>query len=207
MCRPYDLSMDADTLADVEGDALAIYKLAGFDADDTPSAAQLCRKLFGIGPEYSRHLRTEADSCTLRGQHRVFVRPGLLAARSRWLVGHEVAEWWYRKIGYVGADVEERCDALGAALIAPARAVREAWRTTEDTVLLAALLATTQSVAHLRVGEVIGVPVVLVQRRRIIVRGDEWGWPSERELLRPTDPRMLLVAITDESKRHGLRAA
>lgn len=204
---PYPVTMDADVLADVEGDALAIYRMGGFDPDDTPSTGQLCRKVLGVGPQYSKHLRTEADSCLLRGQWRIFVRPGIGAERARWLVGHELAEWWYRRIGYVGADVEERCDALGAALVAPARAVREAWRTTEDAVLLAALLSTTQSIAHLRVGEVLGFPTALVRRGRIIVRGEEWGWPSERELLRPTDPRLLVVKITDESKRHGLRAA
>jgi len=69
-----------------------------------------------------------------------------------------------------------------------------------------------QSLALLREGEVLGTPAALVEDRRILIRGEECGWPTEPELRRlaasrSPGPGVRKVLIRDEPGRLGLRGA
>ncbi len=64
----------------------------------------------------------------------------------------------------------------------------------------------------LRIGEVTAEPVALVSPKLVRVRGDDWGWPSEREIRRLSrgadGPQLLrIVRLTDDPRRVFLRAA
>lgn len=194
-----------DELSDIEGDALALFSEAGADPRDPPSIAALCRALTGHAP---RFIAQAAEARLVGG--RVFLRRGLLTARARWLVGHELAEWHYLRARYRGADIEARCDALGAALVAPRPAFLAATRAVGHAVFsLAEAFGVTQSVALLRIGEVTGRPVVLLRSPEPIVRGGAFEWPSTSGLVRALRERRSEVhplRISDEPGKWGLMA-
>mgnify|MGYP006921322019 FL=1 len=93
---------------------MAIYAAAGADPDDPPAIGALIEALTRREPLLAR---MRAEGRCIGDQ--VMVRGGVLPARARWLAAHELAEWWYARMGYDGADIEERCDACGAALVVP----------------------------------------------------------------------------------------
>jgi hypothetical protein len=194
-----------DELADIEGDAEAIYRELGFDPSSPPSMAALCRAATGHSPKFVG----QPQEARLVGDQ-VFLRRGVLAARATWLVGHELAERRLRHLRYRGSDIEARCDALGAALVAPRPAFRAAIRELGHAVYaLAESFNTTQSVALLRIGEVTGRPVVLLRWPDPIVRGGPYEWPSTSELvrtLRERRPEVHPVRIVDERGKWGLMA-
>lgn len=205
--------LSGDDLADIEGDVLCIYDRAAEDPEDPPAIGRLVEKLLGARPSTAPLLVDQACLVMLQGEWRIFVRRGTPTIRARWLVGHELAEWWYRKVrGYTGEDVEERCDALGAALVAPRPAVRAELRRLggHRVHLLAERFGTTQSVALLRIGEVTGRPVALVRKPAPIVRGEPFEWPSDLRELRAAVERppagVHPLRITDEANRWGLMA-
>lgn len=200
-----------DWMGEIEGDAMAIYRRAGFEPDRSVSVVRLAREL--LGTEVTRASlagQRESDICTVSGRCVIAIRRGLAPARARWRIGHELGHWWYDRIGYRGEDIEQRCDALGAALIAP----RPAWlalrrRVGDDVSELATALATTQSLVLLRRGECEGTPTALVSGR-VLVRGWDFAWPDEatvRRIARVGHPRLRKVTLTDEGKRVGLLAA
>lgn len=162
-----------------EADALEILRMAGHhDDEDPPNMAQLCRALLGAPPQIAP-IRSEACLARVRDQSRVYLRKGLDPARARWLVGHELAEWYYQRSGYIGDDIEDRCDAVGAALVAPARAFRSGVRAVGYSVHeLAAAFVVPEALALLRVGEVTGRPVLLLRKPAPIHRGEPYVWPK-----------------------------
>jgi hypothetical protein len=190
---------------EIERDAVEMFAAAKCNPSDGPGIAEVCRRLIGRGPEWAPLRSCEAAFCVLRGQPRVYVRRGTLPARARWLAGHELAHWWYRKHGANDVDLEERCDRLGAALVAPKPCVEGTIGRTTDVRRIARDLATTESLAALRIGEVSGVPVALVSAGRIRVRGQCYPWP-DRDLLRgriPPDLPARIFFIADERKRRA----
>lgn len=192
--------LDEDAIADLAGDAELLLKLARLDDDEPPDIIALCRHMTGRGPWLSR-LGPEAQLSRLGDGHQVCVRAGLLPGRARWLVGHELAELHFERIGYRGTDIEARADALGAALVAPPRAVRRAIKRHAHSVhRLALALNVTQSLALLRIGEVVRRPVMLL-RKPPVVRGALFAW-SESGRSDGAHP----IRITDEP-RWGLMAA
>jgi IrrE N-terminal-like domain len=207
----YDLAMlGLDELADVEGDAAALFSKAGFDTSDTPSPATLSRALLGTTPQYAP-IRTQATLARVKDSWRIFVRRGTPAPRSRWLACHELAHWWYRQLRYSGEGIEARCDALGAALVAPRRAFRLlSRRLGHDHRALAAKIKSTESLALLRLAEVTGAPTVLIRAAGPIVRGEPFAWPVALHLraVRRVDHHAVeRVDIHDEPSRVGIRAA
>lgn len=196
---------------EIEGEALSIYKLAKQDPDRPVSPSRLVRKLLETSVQRLALVGDrESDLACVAGQHVIGVSRRASPARARWLVCHELAHWWFDRLGYRGEDLEARCDALGAALIAP----RPAWRTArrlvgDDVKRLAEMLATTQSLVLLRCGECDGTPAALVGQRRVIVRGIDFAWPDEdviRRVARSGYPGVRKVRISDEYKRTGLMA-
>lgn len=198
--------------AEIEGEAVAIYRAAGIEPDRPVSIFRIVQELLHTKVDRSPMSNgKESDTYVLRGEQIIAIRRWIPAARSRWLIGHEIAHWWFRRIGYQGEDIEARCDALGAALIAP----RPAWQVVRRAVGcgirdLAEALGTTQSLTLLRTGECEGTPSALVEPQRVVVRGDPWGWPDEstvRRVARVGAPGVKRVKITDEMRRTGLMAA
>jgi len=189
--------LDADALADVEGDASLLLRIAQVDDDEPVDVVALCRALTGHAPWLSR-LGPQAQLARVGDGYRVCVRRGLLPERARWLVGHELAEWHYLRTGYRGEDIEARCDALGAALVAPRRAFLSAVRERGHRVYaLADDFGVTHALALLRIGEVTLRPVALPRRLGLVVRGEPYAWDES-----PSHP----VRLRDEG-RWGRMAA
>ncbi len=200
------LVLTLDDLADVEGDAALLRKLA--NEEELVSTYALTKRLLGAPPEMAS-IRTEACLCRLGGTWRIYVRRRTPAARARWLVGHELGHWLYRERGLPREEEEARCDAMGAALVVPRRAFQEAIRNLGGHRVhrLASAFVTTQSIALLRIGEVTGRPGALVRQRDALVRGEAFGWPPDlqRAAQRPP-PELHPLRITDEIGRVGLMA-
>lgn len=138
-------------------------------------------RLLGAPPRLVPLMPEAALACVL-GEPRIFVRRGTAPTRARWLAGHELAEWWYQRVGYRGDDLEERCDALGAALVAPRPTVLAARRKLGDEpIAIATELRTTQSLALLRLGECVRVPVFLKRQHHTIARGAAYVLPRHPE--------------------------
>lgn len=198
--------------ADVEGDAVALYHHAGMHASDPPGIGRLVSKLLGAKIERTSCMPRGrlAELVRVHGKWRIYVRRNVAATRLRFDAAHELAHWWYRQVDYAGEDIEQRCDALGAAIIAPRPFYVDMRRDHPEMLDLAEALGSTQSMAVLREGEVCGTPIALVYPSRVIIRGDEWGWPSEAELRRVArtgHPALRRVQITDEGRRVALLAA
>lgn len=163
-----------------DADAIAgeILTTAGhLDDEEPPNMAQLCRVLLGAPPKIAP-IRSEACLARVHGQSRVYLRRDVGAARARWLVGHELAEWYFQRAGYVAEDLEDRCDAVGAALVAPRRSYRLAMRALGHSVhALAKAFIAPQSLCLLRIGEVTGRPVIVFREPKALHRGEPYVWP------------------------------
>lgn len=170
-----------------------------------------------VGALIRRHLGTDpriyrgpgkGALVPIRGLFHVGVRGDLSPQQAAFTAAHELAHWyWEVHVGYRGSELEARCDALAAALVAPDWAVEAAASELGlDVVALADRLDTTQSVALLRLGEVCNVPVALLRRRKsTIIRGPFVSWPvplSWQPAKR--SPGLVKVEIDDEPARFGV---
>lgn len=182
---------------EVETEAADVYARARLTTDAPHSVADLCRGLGIAGPLWAR-LIADAEICWVRGHPRIYVRIGIPAPKARFCAAHEIAHWYYREVGLTPADIETRCDRLGAALVAPAPVFRATYADITTVCGLARALVTTQSLALLRLGETTGRPVALVQQHRQIKRGEPWDFDHGRTAR---------IRITDEPRRVGLMAA
>lgn len=192
-----------EELAELEGDAAAILREANVDDDEPPPLGLVCERLLGLRPARTPNINREAKlDERAPGRFQVLIHADVPSQRARWLVGHELGEWIHLQSGAQPANIEARCDAIGAMLAAPRRAVR-ALIGPRRVRLLAETFGVPQSVALLRIGEVFGRPVALLRRGRpALYRGGPFVWPrrSEREGVAH------LVRITDEPARVGLMA-
>lgn len=196
--------------ADIEGDAIAIYGMAKQDPEEPPGLTRLVRALLGTRVEVAHLVGSRrAQLVRVKDEWRIYVRKGTPAPRMAFDCGHELAHWWMRRCGYHGDNIEQLCDALGAALVAPRPFFVAVRRRIDDVTEVAEAIGATQSLAVLREGETLGTPVALVGES-VRVRGDEWGWPSEAEIRRVArtgHAALRKVKITDEPKRVALIAA
>lgn len=202
--------LDSEALASVEGDADLLFRMAGADPCDGLSIRELVTRLLGAPPRLA-HIRTEGTIARINGADRIFVRERTPVARARWIAGHELAHWYFRRIGYDCADLEARCDALGACLVAPRPLVVQVSRELgREPLALARALKTTPTLAALRLGETLGMPVAVVKARETIVRGEPYGWPQTHEAMRELEGRRRLapglrrVRMNDEPRRFAL---
>lgn len=141
--------------------------------------------------------------------YQIGVRADLSPERARLVCAHELAHWyWEEVVGFRRRGLEQRCDALGAALVAPRRAVERVFRHRGlDIPRMAADLRTTQSVALLRLGEVMGVPSALLRKHRsTIIRGPfvRWPVPLSWQPAKGDVAGVTRVAISDEPRRFGV---
>ena len=106
-------------------------------------------------------------------------------------------------------DVEERANALGAALVVPAYVFRRAIRAKGHAVHALALeFGVPPSLVLLRLGEVVGRPVALLREPEPIVRGTPFAWPRHLApaVLMPP-PGVHPIRLVDEvGERWGLLA-
>lgn len=176
-------------------------------ATERVSVRSLSERLLGTRPCFAP--MSEAGTLArVNGQWRIYVRKGTLPARARWIVAHEIGHWfWETKANYRGYDIEARCDALGAALVAPAAAVTRSVANGQSVHALASSLGTTQSIALLRLGEVCGQAVALIRKdRSTIIRGPFVPWPvplSWQPVKRAHG--LQKVRIADEPGKVGVR--
>ena len=152
--------------ADIEGDALALYRLARLEPDQPVAISRLVRALLDTPIQVASFTRGKAHLAWHTDQWWIYVRAGIAAPRLRFGIGHELAHWWYRRCGYSGEDIELRCDALGAALVAPMPLFSAVRKRTSRIVQIAHAIGSTQSLALLREGEVLvdGVGLGLLAR-------------------------------------------
>lgn len=171
--------LDPGVAGAIEASAADIYRRARVDPGRVPSVASLCSTLLGSPPRYVVGMRVEACLVRTFDAWRVWVRAGVSPERARWLVAHEIAEWYYRRVHVHNSVKEGWCDALGAALVAPAPVIREALSVHGlDLPRLARSLKTTQSLVALRYGEVTHCPVALVRSDGASLRGEPRDWPG-----------------------------
>lgn len=204
--------LDTDAIAELTGEVDALFARAGLE----PSEPTSLRRLFSglrLAPPESAPIRTEGVLAEVQGEPRVFYRAGLSLERARFVVGHELGHLWlerWARYPYEGEDIEERCDAFGAMVIAPrALVVRARRRWGDDVDTIADRLRTSKSVALLRFGEVFGDPSAVVRATGPIVRGDDYAWPrlDLAAAKRLRHPGIRKVALDDEPRRVGLVAA
>lgn len=189
---------------DADGVQRDLYQRARIDPDEPANMLTLAKGL-GLEVHVLRPAPFPGDGALVRvyEQWKVFIRGGIERERKRFALAHEIAEWALR--GQVDEQIEEACNAVAAALIAPARAFRarrnEVGRNWEQ---LALPFGMTQTGAALRDGEVIGEPLAVVAKL-VRVRGpDSWVWPDELTLRRwasKPPPGLAKARLTDDPKR------
>lgn len=198
--------LDEDAVGDLAGDAELRLREARLDDDEPPNMAKLCVAMTGHPFWWSR---VGPESCLARvnDERRVVVRRGVPPARARFLIGHELGHLHHLLVGYRGEDLEERCDAFAAALVAPRRAVRAATKRHAHRVSqLAEALKVTQACALLRLGEVDRRPVLLL-RRPPIARGAAFAWPDSLRRAVSAPPEGTHPVRLSDERRWGLMAA
>jgi len=129
----------------------------------------------------------------------ILVQPGLAPRALAYLVAHELAE--HHLGSYAGRDREQVANAIGAAILLPEPAVRLSLARGRDGVRLAREGRTTQSIAWLRIAEVVQEPAALVMPGRVRVTGGKWPrdlW-AQATGKRPTG--LYRQAITDARGR------
>lgn len=177
--------MDQET---VEGLADWLYGHVGLDPDEPVWTPKIAVALFGAGcfdRVDSWRMRGEASLVRVGDRYRIFVRRHLPPERVNFLIGHELGHWLCQREDYREDDIEETCDGLGAAIVAPRRGFLRLLRVHgEQLSELGAAVRATESLAVLRLGETTGMPLALVAPVRVRVRGAEWAWPAETEIRR-----------------------
>jgi hypothetical protein len=199
-------------IINAEDEARGLIERAGFSSDATPTPFTLATRLLGEhGLVFASGMAQGARY--VPEERRIRVRPRLGAVRARFLVAHELGEMRLDELGYTGDDREQLADAIAAGLLCPRAPFRAAVREHgRELPVLAREFMTSESIALLRYGEATGTPVVLVTPQHVHVRGDDFGWPSARELRRiavaeEVPPEIERREISDARRRVGLLAA
>lgn len=162
---------------EIEGHAAAMLALARLPDDRAPSMDLLSLRLIKSKPKLVVMGR-EGDIYPAAGKWVLRVHKLAPKDRARWIVGHELAEWWLRDHRFAShTERESWCDALGAALVTPRAAFADATKQLGHRVhRLAEAFHVPQALALLRLGEVEDRPVALL-RPSPLVRGRVYPWP------------------------------
>ncbi len=174
------------SLWDVDVWQTEIYRRAGADPDEPLAPTALARALLGRdGVRVVPNGQIPRDAYLARVYDRWFicVRKGLSRERIRFAVAHELAEHALR--GQVAEDIEQACNAIAAAVLAPRRAfTRRMNEVGQDWEQLALPFGMTQTAAALRAGEAHDMPLAVVSKI-VRVRGPEaFVWPAEETVRR-----------------------
>lgn len=193
--------MDA---ADVEGFAVATYERLGFDPSEPVSTFRLARAL--LGPDAIERAQLNgvgASTFVVNGRRRIAYSRKLAPEYAAFFVSHELAHLVLAEEGFTGPRLEQTCDQLGAALMAPMPAVAAMIRAGLGHEELADEVVSTQTWAALRVAECLRIPRAVVTPARVYVRGDEsFRWPlSVRRLATKDAPGLRRTRLTDDPAR------
>ena len=152
--------------ADVETAAREIYQRAQLDPASLPGMSKLADALqIGIFEAPRRGIWGQGVKVIVKGRKSIWLAPRLPEVHRAHAIAHEIVEHEFPRQEH---DPEGFCDAVGAAVLAPRGAFASAARyVDEDLAKLAHAFRTTESCAALRLGEVLGVPCVLVSRVRV----------------------------------------
>ncbi len=190
--------LNADDLAEAEGEALLAYAEAGLDPEHPPAIGPLCKALFGRAPMPKPHLAREAMMGMLGGEVLIYYRSGMTSARQRFCVAHEAGHGRRRQL-HERSDAlsEAKADLLGACLIAPRPAFLRAVKRLGHSVYdLAHSFKTTHAAALLRLGECVGRPVLLLGPRER-QRGEPFIFGDVRKALRGGVPGCHPIKLAD----------
>lgn len=97
-------------VAEVEGDARALTRMARLDPDDAHSIRALCLGLTGYPPIVAPIFNATGQVLMVNGAKRIAVSSRLSPERQRWVAGHELAHLYYGRIGHEDDELEARCD-------------------------------------------------------------------------------------------------
>lgn len=193
---------------DLEGIAAAILREAGQDDDDAPDVGALVARL--LGPDALSLVRGGlARDAALEPSGDgwgIIARSALPDHRLRFVVCHELAEWWLStRERYQGEDIEHAANYIAAALLAPPAAFRAALRYHgRDFRALAAAFVASETTIALRDAELHSIARVVVAPN-LRVRGPEaFLWPPERTLrawAREGGPGLARTRLTDDPRR------
>lgn len=187
---------------DLERFAIRTYERHNLPPERPVATFKLVRLQTGEPVVRAELVGRDASTFELHGKRRVAVRRGLSLPYAVFWAGHELAHVLLEHEGVTGAELEQACDYLGAALIAPRPAMHRLFNAHGfDLATIAAKTRSTQTWVTLRIGEVERVPLVAISPRDVRPRGPaEWVWPDERTLrawAREERPGLRKVEITD----------
>jgi len=196
-----------------EGDAEALRRMAGLEADEVASPLWIARKL--LGADGVRDVRMAGRYATLArvGDRRIIaVNPRLPDPVYQWAVGHELGHW-IRGSGHGEQGCEEQaCHYVAAALLMPRAAFLGAYRRRGHDAAsvhqLALAFGVTDTSAALRIGETDGKPIAVVAPHRVFARGDT-DWPEEaaiRQWAKRGAPSVTRSRLVDDRSRVVLAA-
>lgn len=195
-------------LADLEGEADALYRAAGFDPDDQAPSVALVRRLMGenaIRAARGDLIAGNAALVRVGDEWRIYIRTSTALRLKRFALLHELAHW---ALGYEATESE--CDTLAAALLVPRRALlRDVGRVGEKLPRLASRFQASETCIALRVGETTDSPMALITPKSVRVRGAEWSWPLEPELrswAKQEIPGLKKARLRDDPRRTVLKA-
>jgi hypothetical protein len=195
-------------LAELEGEAQALYRAGGFATSHAAPSVALARRL--LGDDAIRAARGELLSgngalVRVGSNWRIYIRSSAAPRVKRFALLHELAHW---ALGVEATEAE--CDALAAALLVPRQAFLLAvGGLGEKLPRLAQHFSTSESCVALRHGEATGAPMVLVTPSTVRARGAEWSWPTETKLrawARHPIPGLRKAKLRDAPERVVLRA-
>lgn len=191
-------------VAEVEGFAVATYHRLGFDPTEPVSTFKLARVLLGPDSiERTSLAGTVAATFVVNGQRRIAVSRKLAPEYAAFYVGHEIGHVLCQEEGFRGPRLEQVCDQLGAALMAPLPAVLAMVRAGLGFEELADEVVSTQTWAALRLAEVLQIPRAVLTPARVYVRGPEdFRWPlGMRKLATKGAPGLRRTRLTDDPDR------
>jgi hypothetical protein len=197
-------------VAEVEGLAIATYRRLGFDPCEPVSTFKIARALLGPQAiERGTLVAVAAQLFTANGRQRIAVSRKLAPEYAAFYVGHELGHVLCDEVGFRGPRLEQVCDQLGAALIAPLPAVAAMVRAGLGMADVADKVVSTQTWAALRLAEVLQIPRAVVTPARVYVRGPEdFRWPlSVRKLAGKDVPGVRKTRLSDDPARVVLDVA
>jgi len=191
-------------VSSVEGLAIATYERLGFDPSEPVSTFKLARAILGPNAiERSSLAGAVASTFVINGERRIGLSRKLAPEYAAFCIGHELGHIICQEQGFRGPRLEQVCDQIAAALMAPAPAVAAFVRAGVTHEELADEVVATQTWAALRLAEVLSIPRAVVTPARVYVRGPEdFRWPlSVRKLVGKDIPGVRKTRLSDDPER------
>lgn len=193
-------------LWDVDAVQQELFARAGLDPDEGVSPVAIARGL-GIEVRVVSHPKFPGDGALVRlhDQWIAFVRGGISRERKRFALAHEIAEWALR--GVVDERIEDACNAIAAALLAPRRAFVRRAREVGDVAFeqLALPFEISQTAAALRTGELQRVDLAVIRPGLVRTRGERLREVPQADLIRWSRGNVpngvAKVKLTDDPRR------